>query len=225
MTRWSDTRPEFLTPEVLAYMATLLPQETSAQKQLRAFTTNCKHAHMQISPLQAALLAWLVSLIGASQVLELGMFTGYSALSMAQAMPEYGQLITCDIDGQWHANARKHWQMAKVDSRIGFRHGLASTSLDALLANGGESSFDLIFIDADKGRYPQYYEKSLQLLRTGGIMVLDNVLVNGKVVSGGENSTSAQTLRALNARIVKDSRVRAITLPLADGMTLLTKST
>ncbi len=198
-------------------------KETPAQSSLRQWTQGCPHAHMQITRNQAALLAWLVQTLQAKWIIELGVFTGYSTLTMAQAMPKGGCLYACDVDDQWLDIAVTHWQQAGVDDRIQFFHGFAIDKLQGWIDEGMEGKVDLIFIDADKRRYPDYYAMALKLLRVGGVIIMENILVNGKVVRGGENSPSAQIMRDFNDNIHRDSRVRPYALPLSDGMMLLTK--
>jgi O-methyltransferase len=178
---------------------------------------------MQIAPEQGQLMALLVELTGARRVLEIGCFTGYSALAMALALPPDGRLITLDVNRDWSEIGRQAWREAGVEGRIEVRIGLALESLDQLLAGGAGESFDLAFIDADKKSYPDYYERALKLVRPGGLILLDNVLWGGTVADPDDREHQTTTLRTLNAALHRDERISLALLPIADGLTLARK--
>ena len=168
-------------------------------------------------------MALLVELIGAQRVLEIGVFTGYSSTRMALALPPDGQLIALDISVGYTEIARRYWHLAGVANKIKLRLGPALESLDQLIEDGASSSFDLVFIDADKGNYDAYYERALRLLRPGGLLLIDNVLWGGKVADPTVEDDDTLAIRALNRKIHTDERVTAVLLPVADGLTLARK--
>ncbi len=174
---------------------------------------------MQIAPEQGQFLGFVLQLIQAKRVLELGTFTGYSALAMALALPDDGEVITCDCDPRPLEIAKSHWEQAGMTHKIQMKLGDAEDSLKTL----SPESFDFIFLDADKTRYPLYYELCLPLLRRGGLMALDNVFLQGKVWDEACQTPSVQALRQLNESILNDTRVDLTMLPLADGLTLVRK--
>jgi predicted O-methyltransferase YrrM len=176
------------------------------------------NASLQIAPEQGAFLAFLVRLIGARRAIEIGTFCGYSALWVALAMPRDGRLIACDINAEWTAIGRRHWQEAGVADRIELKLAPAAETL-ADLARRQAGPFDFVFIDADKEGYDEYYERSLGLIRPGGAIVFDNVLWRGRVADAADNDDDTRALRALNAKIAADARVDKVMLPLGDGMT------
>lgn len=191
---------------------------------LREETRRLPRAGMLLAPEQGQFLALLVELTGARRVVEVGTFTGYSALWMALAMPADGRLVCCDIDAESAAVARRFWAEAGVADRIDLRLAPASETLDSLVVGGGAGGFDLVFIDADKAGYPAYYEKALVLLRPGGLVAIDNVLWGGEVADPaivGDSTVAA--LRDFNARLHADSRVSLSLVPIGDGLTLARK--
>jgi predicted O-methyltransferase YrrM len=190
---------------------------------LRRRTAELPEAVMQISVEQAHLLALLVSLIGARKVLEIGTFTGYSALAMAMALPDDGRLVACDVSEEWTAIARRAWSEAGVAGRIELRLAPALGTMDALLAAGGRDSFDLVFIDADKTGYPAYYERALPLVRTNGLIVLDNMLRRGRVADPAADDPDTHAIHALNVAIAGDERADRVLLPIGHGMTIARK--
>jgi O-methyltransferase len=212
------------TPTLHAYLDAQLPPEPPVQARLRAETAALgDRSRMQIGPDQAQLMRLLVQAFRASRIVEIGTFTGYSALIMAAAMPDGGKLITCDVEEETTAIARRYWQEAGLADRIESRLGPAVATLDALLATNGPGSVDLIFIDADKPSYDAYYERALLLLRPGGLLLIDNTLWSGKVADPSAQDESTRTLRALNEKIARDQRVTASIIPIGDGLTVAAK--
>ncbi len=206
------------------YILSVSSREPAILKQLREETAATQPmARMQIGPDQGQLMALLVRLIGARRCLEVGTFTGYSALAVALALPAEGRVITCDVDETTTAIAQRYWQQAGVGTRIELRLGPALGTLDGLLAAAGESSFDFAFIDADKTNYDAYYERTLRLLRPGGLVAIDNVLWNGAVADPGKNDADTAALRALNRKLHRDERIDLSLLPIGDGLTLARK--
>jgi predicted O-methyltransferase YrrM len=218
------TRSTLLLDDRLqAYVLANSLREHPALARLRAQTAALAYADMQIAPEQGQLMALLVELTGARLVLEIGCFTGYSALAMALALPPEGRLITLDVNRDWSEIGRQAWREAGVEGRIEVRIGLALESLDAMLADGAADSFDLIFVDADKKSYPDYYERALRLVRPGGLILLDNVLWGGAVADPDDREHQTTTLRALNAKLHRDERISLSLVPIADGLTLARK--
>ena len=178
-------------------------------------------AGMQIEPDQAQVMAFLVRLVGARRALEIGTFTGYSALAVAAALPEDGQLIACDLSADYTSVGRPFWQQAGVAARIDLRLGPALATLDALVARGEAGGFDFAFIDADKQNYDGYYERCLVLVRAGGLIAIDNVLWGGAVLDAKDGSADTAALRALNHKIQADARVDMCMLTIGDGLSLV----
>jgi predicted O-methyltransferase YrrM len=197
--------------------------ESEVARRLRAETATLPQARMQIGPDQAACLALLARSIGARQCLEIGTFTGYSALAVAAALPADGKLICCDISEEWTAMGRKYWAEAGVAARIDLRLAPALDTLSDLLAHGHGDQFDFAFIDADKAGYDSYYEACLTLVRVGGLIVLDNMLWSGRVADPLQHDADTDAIRALNAKIHADSRVEATLLTVGDGVMLVRK--
>ena len=207
-------------------------RETEVLKRLREETALDAHAIMQIPPEQGQFMSFLVKLAGVRKALEIGTYTGYSTLCVASALPDDGRIVTCDINVNWASVGRKYWKEAGVEHKIDFRFGKALRTLDALIKAGETGSFDFVFIDADKANYDFYYEKSLSLLRPGGVIAIDNVLLFGAVVDANVLDADLATritaediaaVRDLNAKIRSDTRVDATMLPIADGLTLVRK--
>ncbi|WMI98427.1 class I SAM-dependent methyltransferase [Pseudomonas chlororaphis subsp. aurantiaca] len=205
------------------YLLDVSLRETPLLRRLRDETQALPMARWQVAPEQGQFLALLVRLIGARRVLEVGTFTGYSALSMAAALPEDGQLICCDIPGDYNATARRYWQEAGVAGRIELRLAPALETLASIEREEGEAGFDLVFIDADKANYPAYLESALRLLRVGGLAVFDNTLWSGRVLEENPQSEDTRAIQALNRALRDDPRVDLSLLPLGDGLTLCRK--
>ena len=191
--------------------------------ELREATAGMKHAGMQIGVEQGRLMALLVKLIGARRTLEIGVFTGYSTLAVALALPPDGRIVACDVSEEWTAVGRAHWQKAGVAGRIDLRLGRATKTLDELLAGGEAGRFDFAFIDADKESYGAYYERCLQLVRAGGLIAIDNTLWSGAVIDPAHRDADTGAIRALNDAIHRDERVDAAMLTVGDGLTLARK--
>jgi caffeoyl-CoA O-methyltransferase len=197
-------------------------REHPAQASLREVTKSHEFGRMQISPEQGQLMALLVKLIGASRTIEIGVFTGYSALSVALALPADGYVLACDINDDYTRIGRPFWEQADVAGKIDLRLAPALVTLDAQLAAGEAGRYDFAFIDADKSSYDDYYERCLQLLRPGGLIAIDNVLWSGKVAQAATDADTA-ALQALNAKLKDDQRIDLSMLPIGDGLTLARK--
>lgn len=213
-----------LLPEAVEhYVVQEIAHETPVQKRLRAETSGLPLAGMQIGADQGALLALLARLVGARRAIEIGTFTGYSALAVASALPADGKLYCCDVSEEWTDVARRYWREAGCADRIELRLAPAADTLAELLRAGGAETFDLAFIDADKSNYDVYYEGCLKLLRRGGAIALDNMLWSGKVADPTVHDEDTDALRALNAKISDDRRVDACLLTVGDGVMLARK--
>ena len=205
-----------------AYLVAHGVREHPAQVALREATHALPQAMMQIGPEQGALMALLARLVGARRAIEVGVFTGYSALSVALALPDDGRLLACDVSATWTAIGRPYWEQAGVAHKIDLRLAPARETLDACLAAGEAGTYDFAFIDADKSGYDCYYERCLALLRTGGLIAIDNVLWGGAVARPATDDDT-RALQALNAKIRADERVDLAMLPVGDGLTLVRK--
>lgn len=212
-----------LTPELYTYLLEVSLRESDLLQELRERTRRMPEARMQIAPEQGQFMTLLARLLGARQALEIGVFTGYSALCVASALPVDGRLIACDISVEYTRIAREYWERAGVADRVDLRLAPASETLATLLAEGAAGSFDLAFIDADKTGYADYYEQCLALLRPGGLIVVDNVLWNGRVLDAATADEDTRAIRAFNRRIHKDARVDLSLVPIGDGLSLLRK--
>jgi predicted O-methyltransferase YrrM len=213
-----------LLPEAVErYIATTTVRETAVQKKLRDETSRLPQAGMQIGADQGVLFAILVHAIGARKALEIGTFTGYSALAVAMALPKDGKLVACDVSEEWTAVGRRHWAEAGVAEKIDLKIAPALDTLAALVADGQAGTFDFAFIDADKPAYDGYYERCLELLRPNGLIAIDNVLWSGKVADPAIDDESTVALRKLNAKVADDPRVEACLLTVGDGVLLVRK--
>ena len=197
-------------------------REHPMQVALREATRGHAHAGMQISPEQGQFMALLVRLIGARRALEIGVFTGYSALAVALALPEDGRLLACDVSDEYTRVGRPFWQQAGVAQKIDLRLAPALATLDAQLAEGAAGGFDFAFIDADKSGYDAYYERCLRLLRPGGLIAIDNTLWGGAVARPAQDADT-EALQRLNAKLHQDQRIDLSLLPIGDGLTLARK--
>ncbi|WPO69280.1 MULTISPECIES: class I SAM-dependent methyltransferase [unclassified Streptomyces] len=210
--------------QLLDYVREMSLRDDDVLRELRAETAGMPMLQaMLVLPEEAQLLALLVRVTGARHVLEVGTFTGYSSLCMARALPPGGRVVTCDISERWTGIARRYWERAEVDGRIDLRLGDAAKTLDELTEESGAGSFDLAFVDADKANYVRYYEQSLELVRPGGLLVLDNTLFFGKVVDPAAQDPDTLAIRELNTLLRDDDRVDISMLAVADGLTLVHK--
>ncbi len=205
------------------YVSVEMTQETAAERALRAETATLPDAVMQIGADQGAFMALLVRLIGARRCLEIGTYTGYSALAVAEALGRDGTLITCDVSEEWTQIAQRYWRQAGVADRITLELGPARDTLDRLIRDGGRGTFDFAFIDADKTGYDDYYERCLVLVRTNGLIALDNALQDGKVVDPANHEANTEAIRALNAKVREDLRVESCLVTIGDGLLLARK--
>ena len=213
-----------LLPEkVEKYVSTVATRETELQRRLRAETSTLSGAGMQIGADEGALLALLVRLIGARRALEIGTYTGYSALAVAMALPADGLLTCCDISDEWTQVARRYWREAGLATRIELKLAPAAKTLRELIRDPGAGTFDFAFIDADKEGYDGYYESCLILLRAGGLMAFDNTLWSGRVADAAQDDADTVALRNLNAKVRDDARVDSCLLTVGDGVLLARK--
>lgn len=212
-----------LDDRLYQYLLDVSLREPDVLRRLREETAAHPKAAMQIAPEQGQFMALLVRLLGARKALEVGVFTGYSALAVALALPEDGRVVACDVSEEFTAIARRYWQEAGVAHRISLHLAPALETLDNLIADGEEASFDFAFIDADKQHYAGYVERALFLLRPGGLIAVDNTLWSGSVADPEQSDQEIEAIRALNLALRDDERVDLSLLPLADGLTLLRK--
>jgi caffeoyl-CoA O-methyltransferase len=212
-----------VTGAVHDYILSVSLREPDILRRLRAETSALSRAYMQIAPEQGQFLGLLVELMGARRAIEIGTFTGYSALAIALHLPPDGRLIACDISADWPAIGRPYWEEAGVAERIDLRIAPGLETLDALIAEGGTGTFDFIFIDADKDAYDAYYERALVLLRQGGLIAADNVLWQGKVADPMNDEPATVAIRAFNEMVHGDARVSLSLIPITDGITLARK--
>ncbi|RMF09957.1 MAG: SAM-dependent methyltransferase [Alphaproteobacteria bacterium] len=213
-----------LTASLRAYLQYHSVPETAELKALRAETrAKTEIPEMQICPEQGAFMRVMVRALGVRRYLEVGVFTGYSALAVALALPDDGRIVACDVNVEWTTMARRYWEKAGVANKIDLRLGPATETLQALIDDGETGTFDLMFIDADKESYATYYEQGLQLVRQGGMIMVDNVLWGGNVVDNSDRRKSTTAIRAINDRIAADDRVWVSMIPIGDGVTLAVK--
>ena len=212
-----------LTDQLYDYVLSVSLREPPLLQRLREETARDPMARMQIAPEQGQFMALLVQLLGAKKTLEIGVFTGYSSLCVALALPRDGKLIACDVSETWTDVARRYWVEAGVVDKVDLRLAPALETLDKLLQEGQAGSFDFAFIDADKVGYDAYYERTLQLLRPGGLILLDNMLRGGRVLDANIKNEDTRAIRALNEKLHHDQRIALSLLPIADGLTLALK--
>jgi predicted O-methyltransferase YrrM len=205
------------------YLVDTSVRETEVARRLREETQKLPAAQMQIGPDQGQFLQLLVQLIGARKTLEVGVFTGYSSLWVALGLPEDGRIIACDVSEEYTSVARRYWKEAGLDHKIDLRLGPALETLDDLLANGQAETFDFAFIDADKSNYDNYYERALKLLRTGGLIAIDNTIWSGRVADPNDSDKDTVAIRTLNEKLHHDERVALSMLTVGDGLTLAMK--
>lgn len=212
-----------LTDAVYDYLLAHSLKETPVQQQLRKETASMEMSAMQIAPEQGQFMAFLIKLIAAKKIIEIGVYTGYSSLAVALALPDDGKVVACDINREWTDVAQRYWKQAKVDHKIDLSLAPASETLQKLLDQKLQASFDFVFIDADKTGYDHYYEQSLKLVRSGGLIMIDNTLWGGDVADASVQDEDTIAIRKLNKKLVDDKRVDVCMLPVADGLTLLRK--
>lgn len=212
-----------LTPEVYQYLVNHSVREPAILSELRVETHKLSDSRMQISPEQGQFMALLMEILGAKKTLDIGTFTGYSALAVALALPKDGKVFAFDLSDEWTSIARQFWQRSGAGDKIELKLGPAQESLQQLIDSGQSGTFDFAFIDADKANYDHYYEQAMQLVRAGGIIAIDNVLWGGKVADPDENDESTRAIRRLNTKVLNDERVNISMLPIGDGLTLARK--
>jgi caffeoyl-CoA O-methyltransferase len=212
-----------LTDKLYEYLLRVSVREPAILAELRAETAKLPGAGMQIGPEQGQFMALLIELIGAKRTLEVGTFTGYSALAVALALPPEGRVTACDVSEEYTRVARRYWAKAGLEQKIELKLGPALDTLGELLTGGAAGSFDFVFIDADKNNYDGYYEQALQLLRPGGLIAIDNVLWGGEVVEPKKRDADTLAIRALNEKLKADDRVSISLVPIGDGLTLARK--
>jgi predicted O-methyltransferase YrrM len=213
-----------LEQSIYDYLLSVSLREPTILTQLRQETAQMPRSIMQISPEQGQFMALLIKLIGAKKTLEIGVFTGYSSLVVALALPADGKIVACDVSEEYTSIARHYWQQAGVADKIDLHIAPALETLDQLLTAGEAGSFDFAFIDADKGNYDNYYERSLELIRPGGLIAIDNVLWSGKVADIEVQDNQTNKIRDLNRKLHQDSRITLSLVPIADGLTLAMKN-
>jgi predicted O-methyltransferase YrrM len=218
------SRTSFALPEALhAYLLSVGTRPDAVRLALREATNALPNSGMQISVEQGEFMDLLIKLSGATKCLEVGTFTGYSALVTAQALPDGGKVICCDVSDEYTSIGKPFWAQAGVAEKIDLRIAPATETMDALLEGGHAGTFDFLFIDADKHNYDHYYERGLKLLKSGGLIGIDNTLWSGKVIDDDAQDADTVALRALNAKIHADLRVQVSMLPIGDGLTLCRK--
>ncbi len=215
--------PLDFSEELYEYVKSVSLRESEQLRSLREVTQEMELANMQVSPDQGQFMAMLVKLMNAKCVVEVGTFTGYSALAMAQALPDDGRLIACDISREWTSTGEIYWEQAGVADRIDLRIGPALETMDELLDEGLAGSVDLIFIDADKGSYRNYYERGIELLKTNGLIVVDNVFWDGAVIDDRNQKEDTVSIRNMNRIISRDQRVDISMIAIGDGLFLARK--
>lgn len=208
---------------VYEFIARVTVRETDVQRRLRDETETLPEARMQTGRDQLQLMQFLVKVIGAKQCIEVGVFTGASALAVALALPDDGRIIACDVSEEYTAIARRYWTQANVQQKIDLRLAPATETLDALIAQGNAGAYDFAYVDADKTNYDAYYERLLQLLRPGGLMALDNMLWHGAVADSNDRDEDTVALRHLNEKIGTDERVDCSLISIGDGLMLARK--
>ena len=212
-----------IAENITAYLDAITPAEADPVKRLRAETARLPMAGMQIGADQTAFMTLITKLVGARRAIEIGTFTGMSAIAVARALPPDGELICCDVNEEWTSIAKRYWAELGLADRITLRLAPAEMTLDALIDNGDGGTFDLAFIDADKTGYDTYYEKCLTLMRPGGVILLDNMLWQGRVADPSDRGEDTVALRNLNEKIGEDDRVDSCLVSIGDGVMMARK--
>lgn len=212
-----------LNSQLYEYLLSVSLREPEILRQLREETSKLPMAKMQIAPEQGQFMALLVQLLGAKKTLEVGVFTGYSSLVVALALPPEGKVIACDLDERYTNIARRYWEQAGVANKINLRLAPALETLEMLIKLGEAGTFDFAFIDADKNNYENYYERILELVRPGGLIAIDNVLWSGQVADPEIQDKRTEAIRSLNQKLHQDERITLSLVPIADGLTLALK--
>jgi len=212
-----------MTDELYAYLLKVSLREPELLQRLREETAQHPRRGMQISPEQGQFMQLLVRLCGARRCLEVGVFTGYSSLAVALALPDDGMIMACDVSEEYTATARRYWQAAGVADKIDLRLAPALDTLDQLLQQGEADSYDFAFIDADKTNYLNYYQRIFKLLRPGGLLAVDNVLWSGSVIDPEDHSEDTEAIREFNLAVHADQRIELSIVPIGDGLTLIRK--
>ncbi|MFO1395047.1 MAG: class I SAM-dependent methyltransferase [Steroidobacteraceae bacterium] len=218
-----SNRTIVVTDTLYEYLLAASLRETDLQRRLREETAANPSARMQIAPEQGQFMGLIARMIGARRCLEVGVFTGYSSLAVALALPDDGRIVACDVSEEWTAVARRYWQAAGVAHKVELRLAPAIETLDALIAAGEAGAYDLAFIDADKTNYLAYYERVLMLLRPGGVVMTDNTLWSGRVADPEVGDADTVALRHYNEHLHRDERVDLSLVPIGDGLTLARK--
>jgi predicted O-methyltransferase YrrM len=212
-----------VSEELYDYILSVSLREPDILRRLREETAPYPHSFMQISPDQGQFMSLLIRLIAATRTIDLGVYTGYSSLCVALTLPPDGKIIACDVNEEWTSMAKRYWAEAGVSHKVDLRLAAAMGTLDSLLAEGLAGSFDFVFIDADKENYDGYYERSLELLRPGGLIAVDNVLWSGRVLDTRGYDRDTVAIKAFNSKLLADDRVFLSMIPIADGLTLALK--
>lgn len=218
-----STATIILDEKLREYLLNVSVKESEILRELREETAQMEYSAMQISPEQGAFMSFLVELIQAKRTLEIGVFTGYSALVVAMALSEDGIVTACDVSEEWANVGMKYWKKAQVEDKIDLRIAPALKTLDQLLSEGKQGTYDFAFIDADKIEYQGYFDKSLELLRIGGLIAIDNVLWGGSVIDDSIQDSSTKAIRKFNKKLYQDERVSISMVPIGDGLTLACK--
>ena len=218
-----STATIILDEKLREYLLNVSVKEPEILRELREETAQMEYSAMQISPEQGAFMSFLVKLIQAKRTLEIGVFTGYSALVVAMALSEDGIVTACDVSEEWANVGMKYWKKAQVEDKIDLRIAPALKTLDQLLSEGKQGTYDFSFIDADKIEYQGYFDKSLELLRIGGLIAIDNVLWGGSVIDDSIQDSSTRAIRKFNENLSSDPRVSISMVPIGDGLTLACK--
>lgn len=217
------SKTNILNPDLHDYLLTILPEESKHMKKLREKTNAHPYHPMQTTPEQATLLSWLVTILAPKCIVEIGVFTGHSTLAMAEALTDDAKIYACDKNQEWTDYGYEIWQHSPHAHKIDLTISDGQDYLNKLMQSELLEKVDMIFIDADKPNYQSYYELSLKLLKPGGVLILDNIFLMGRVVTDGNEKHTARNIRELNSKIQKDPRIKPCVIPIGDGMTAIYK--